>query len=109
MTRPDDELHGPALIKGADGTIYEGQFKGGFYHGRGTLTSSRGIIFDGSSERESFRTGTFSLPDGAKIKVNLKTVKPASKVKVIRSNTREDVEWKILKKGLKKFLAILSD
>ena len=97
------ELHGPALIKGADGTIYEGQFKGVLNHGRGTLTSNCGIIFDGPFARESFRNGTFTLPDGVKIEVKLKTAKPTSKVKIIRAKTNEEIEWRKLKKIRKVF------
>ena len=61
------------------------------------MTPSCGIIFGGSFERESFRNGTFTLPDGAKIKVNLKTVKPTSKVKIDRAKTNDEIEWRKLK------------
>ena len=89
------------------GHFYEGQFKKGLYNGKGKLTSNDGIIFEGTFERESFSDGVFSLPQGATIKVNLKTIKPASKIRIIRGKKFEETEWRKLKKYLKEILSIL--
>lgn len=63
-TFTEGNLHGKAIIEGADGSRYEGETFEWIYHGKGRLQEANGDIYEGNFEHGSYHgEGTLTLAE----------------------------------------------
>lgn len=68
-----DQKNGKGVLKMKDGSVYEGQFKDGFYHDTGILKWANGDVYDGRWKKGRMEgPGQFRRSNGLNLKGSFK-------------------------------------